>query len=122
MTLLEDLLALEHDGWKSLTRGDRTFYSDLVTEATRVVFPDPVGVIDGGQMVAAIDAANPWARYEIDQPQVVELGPQAAILIYHVTAQRPGQPEYHAWISSGYQRNDTGEWHFAFHQHTPVDA
>lgn len=120
MTVLDALLALEHEGWRSLMRGDRGFYAERTAQSAKVVFPDPVGVIDGEQMVAAIDASNPWARYEIEQPQVVELAPHAAILIYHVTAQRAGEPEYHAWISSGYQQDGGDDWRLVFHQHTPV--
>jgi hypothetical protein len=46
---------------------------------------------------------------------VVELGADAAMVVYAVTAEREGQPEFRAVLSSTFVRRD-GRWRQAFHQ------
>lgn len=119
VSLIDTLLTLEKAGWDSLTRGEREFYQEHTAADALVVFPAPVGVITGDEMVSAINAGNPWSDYAISEPRIVEASSDSAILIYYVTAHRPGQPEYQALISSGYAQRD-GQWKLVFHQHTPL--
>jgi hypothetical protein len=55
----------------------------------------------------------------MEDVQVTEPARDTALLIYRATAQRAGQPQYEAWITSGYVGSDGG-WQMALHQQSPV--
>jgi hypothetical protein len=59
--------------------------------------------------------ATPWSRYEMKNPRVVPLGPDAGVVAYSVAALREGQAPFSAVLSSTFVRRD-GEWKLAFHQ------
>ncbi len=112
------LLALEDRGWSALSStGGADFYDEHLTDDARMVFP--FGVMTRADSVEAMRAAPPWSRYQIDDPTVVQLTPDSAVLTYRAIAQREGQPEYRAWVSSTYVRRD-GRWKMALHQQTPL--
>jgi len=50
---------------------------------------------------------------------VVRLAGDAAVVAYQVTAQRLGQPEFSAIVSSTFVRTDR-RWQLAFHQLSPA--
>jgi hypothetical protein len=112
------LLRLEHDGWQALSGDDgASFYQHLLSPHSLMVFPGIV--LSKERAVDEIEQAPPWAEFSIDDPQVVRLTEQSAVLTYSATARREGQPEYHALMSSIYVENG-GAWKLAFHQQTPV--
>jgi hypothetical protein len=49
---------------------------------------------------------------------VIEATPDSAIVTYQATAQRTGEPEYRALMSSAYARRQ-GRWQLILHQQTP---
>lgn len=117
---LDELLGLEHEGWRSLceSRGG-TFYGDLMT-------PDAVFIlVDGATMsrdevAASLDGAPGWDSYEIAEARLVELGPDAAALVYRAAATRADLPEpFVALMSSVYRRVD-GRLRLALYQQTTV--
>jgi hypothetical protein len=50
--------------------------------------------------------------------RVVQLNDDSGVVVYSVTAQRPGQEPYSAVISSTFVREEDG-WKLAFHQQSP---
>jgi hypothetical protein len=114
------LIALEERGWQALSQGTGVeFYQRNLTDHALMVFP--FGVLTREQSIEAIRAAPPWASFRIEDPRVVELTDDSAILTYRVTAQRAGQEPYSALIATVFVKHE-GTWKTAFHQQTPVDA
>ena len=113
-----ELADLEHKAWQALSgdNGAEFFDAFMADEAMMAL---PVGVLDRDACVEAIAAAPPWSRFELSDMQVVVLSDDSATVLYTATAQREGQPEYRAVMSTTYVRRD-GEWLIAFHQQTPL--
>lgn len=120
--LVDDLLALEHQGWESLCTGDgASFYGHTMT-------PDGMMVLAHGQaltkeeVIASLSDAPPWERYEIRDAQLIPLDPSGAILTYTGSAHRHGDSTpFRALMSTIYVRQDD-EWRIALYQQTPVPA
>lgn len=117
---IEELLDLEHRGWRSLCDGTGAdFYGSVMTD-------DGVMVLAHGQVlnreavVASLADAPPWRTYEIVDERLVPLGERGAILVYTGRAYRDGeQPAFVALMSSVYTR--AGDvWKLALYQQTPV--
>lgn len=117
---VNELLDLEHQGWKSLcdsTGGD--FYGSVMTDDGVMVLANGV-VLDRSAVVASLDAAPPWRTYEISGERLIRLGDRDAILVYTGRAYRDGdQPAFVALMSSAYTRQG-GAWRLALYQQTPV--
>lgn len=112
------LLHLEHEGWQALSGDDgAAFYEHVLSPHSLMVFPGIV--LPKERAVDEIEKAPPWAEFHIDEPLVVRLTEQSAVLTYTATARREGRGEYHALMSSVYVQND-GDWKLAFHQQTPI--
>ncbi len=113
----DELVALERAGWDALTGPQGAdYYRQHLSADALMAFP--FGVIDRGQAIDAIEAAAPWSHYNLTHANVVRLSDDAAVVAYHVTAQRPGQPEFSAIVSSTFVSRD-GSWQLAFHQQSP---
>ena len=63
-------------------------------------------------------AGQPWASHTLEEPQVLPVTDDVAVVSYGVVAQREGAPTYSALISSTYVRRGDG-WRLALHQQTP---
>jgi hypothetical protein len=118
----DELVSLEHAGWRSLCEGTGgRFYGELMT-------PDAVMVLAHGQVldrpavVASLDGAPAWASYEIVDARAVEVGQGAVALVYTGRASRGGDDrDFVALMSSVYTRR-AGRWRLALYQQTPVPA
>ncbi|WIY82429.1 DUF4440 domain-containing protein [Propionimicrobium sp. PCR01-08-3] len=117
---LDELLELEHAGWRSLceSRGG-TFYGKLMT-------PDALFILVNGMTMTreavanSLDGAPGWASYEITDAQLIQLGQDAAALTYRCTSSRPDLPEpFTAIMSSVYRRID-GQARLALYQQTTI--
>jgi hypothetical protein len=123
LALDEELLKLERRFWE--TPADRLveLYREALTNEALLVLPDPTGLINKAQCIEIFESAgDTWSDYEIDDPRVVELGEDSALITYLAVAARESDVQpYRARISSVYVRN--GEhWLLAFHQQTPRSA
>ena len=119
-TLQQTLVSLEEQGWQALSQGTGAdFYERNLADHALMVFP--FGVLTREQSIEAIKAAPPWASFRIEDPQVVGLTDDSAILTYRATAQRAGQEPYSALMTTVFVKNE-GTWKAAFHQQTPVSA
>ena len=119
MAELEQLLVqLEREGWEALSCGrGGEYYREHLADNALMAFP--FGVMSRDAAIEAIESAPPWATFEIEDPQVVALTDDSAVVVYRATAQRAGQEPYSAVISSTFVRRD-GAWKLAFHQQTPA--
>jgi ketosteroid isomerase-like protein len=112
-----ELLDLEEAGWQALSGdGAATFYREVLTDDAVLVVPGMI--VDGTDFVGSLGEATPWAGHRIDDARVVEMTPDCAGVVYHVVAQRTGEPEYRALVTSIYRRVESA-WKLAFHQQTP---
>lgn len=118
--MMEELLELEHAGWRSLCDGTGAdFYSRIMTD-------DGVMVLAHGQaldregVAESLRDAPTWSAYAISDERLVVLGRDEAALVYVGRASREGTPgEFGALMSSVYVRRD-GRWRLALYQQTPV--
>ena len=118
MSLSEQLIALEHEGWNALVSGNGgAYYREHLTADAVMAFP--FGVLAREATIEALESAPPWEGFEISTPHVVELSEDSGIVVYSVVAQRPGQEPFSAVVSSTFVR-DGGVWKLAFHQQSPT--
>lgn len=116
----DDLVALEEEGWRALASPDPVgWWAGRLDDGARMVFPGFVATRE--QALQAMADALPWSWFRLDDVQVLPLGDDAAVVVYDAAAQREGQPEYRALMSSTWVRR-AGEWRLALHQQTPVPA
>ena len=112
----DELLELEHAGWKSLCDGTGDiFYAELMTDDAVMVLANGM-VMDRATVRAALGQSPPWARYEIADVRLIEISEDAAALVYTGTAHRDGTEEpFVAAMSSVYHRGVDG-WKLALYQ------
>jgi hypothetical protein len=116
--LRETLLALEEGFWRA--SGDRARYeADVAADAVHV-FPG-WGVTDLERVLAAVDTAEPWETFSIEEPRLVQLADDVAALAYRARGRRTGQNEYVAAMTTVYRRRGDG-WELVLHQQTPLPA
>lgn len=129
MTTREDLLLLEHAGWRSLCeQTGSTFYGDLMTPDGVMILAHGM-ILDRDAVVASLDQAPPWDTYEIGEERLIELHQDAAVLVYRGTARRGAGPEadpapeavahFDALMASTYVRHQE-RWRLACYQQTPI--
>ena len=107
---------LERRGWQALSGSNgAAFYQDVMAEDGFMVFPGMV--MDKPTAVATIRDVEPWTRFELADVRVA-VDANAALITYRATAQRAGQPEYEAVMSSVYVRRE-GQWLLLLHQQSP---
>lgn len=85
-------------------------------EAARAVRPRPRGAPPAVPRLRL--ERETWAWFRIEDEHVIAFSEDAAALTYRVAAQRPGEPEYRALITSAYVRRGRS-WLMALHQQTP---
>ena len=70
---IEELLALEHRGWKSLCEGTGAdFYAQIMTPDAVMVLAHGL-VLDRDAVRGSLNNAPPWDRYEIRDERLVQL-------------------------------------------------
>lgn len=118
---IDELLTLEQRGWDSLCDGTGgRFYGELMTDDGLMVLAHGFALARDA-VVASLDDAPPWTRYEIREPRLVALGSDAAALVYTGHAWRGDEPAFEALMSSVYVRHDE-RWRLALYQQTPIPA
>ena len=116
---VEELLALEHEGWLSLCEGTGAeFYGRIMTEDGVMLLADGT-LLDRDAVIASLGEAPPWQEYEIVEPRSLALGPESRALVYRGRAAREAGPVFTALMSSVYARR-AGEWRLVLYQQTPV--
>jgi len=118
MDARDELIDLETEGWRALS-GDGTagaFYGRVLDDAVVMLLPGGMRLDDRDAILASMSGA-PWTSFVLEDPQVLTLGDDGAIVVYGVIAERDGA-EYSALVSSAYVRRG-GAWRLALHQQTP---
>jgi uncharacterized protein (TIGR02246 family) len=107
---------LERRGWAALSGPDgAAFYQDAMAEEGLMVFPGMV--MDKATAIATIREVQPWSIFELSDVRITG-DDNAALVTYRAKAQRAGEPEYEAVMSSVYVRRD-GRWRLLLHQQSP---
>lgn len=120
--MLDELLDLEHQGWKSLCNSTGAdYYGRIMTSDGAMVLAH--GQVFGRQAVInSLNEAPPWRTYDITDERLISLGEDRAILVYTGRAYRDeSEPAFIALMSSVYTRHD-GNWRLALYQQTPIPA
>lgn len=113
-----ELLRIEHQGWGSLCAGTGAdFYGRIMTKDAVMVLAHGFA-LDRDAVIASLNDAPTWDRYEITDERLTEIDDSTAILVYRARASR-GEQQFHALMSSVYTRHD-GLWRLAHYQQTPV--
>lgn len=116
---LDELLALEHDGWDSLCDGTGgTYYGNLMTPDALMVLTNGI-VMNREAVIASLNESPVWKSYEIVDPQVVALGDGASGLVYRAHAQREDVEPFVALMVSAY-RTVAGKPKLAIYQQTAI--
>lgn len=117
----EELLELEHQGWRSLCDGTGSdFYGALMTEDGAMLLASGLSM-DRAQVIASLADAAPWERYEIIEPRLLPLADGASTLLYTGRAFRMEDEPFVALMASTYVRR-ARTWRLALYQQTPVAA
>jgi hypothetical protein len=114
---LNELLELEHAGWRSLcesTGGD--FYGNLMTEDGLMVLANGV-VMSRAAVIDSLEEAPPWSSYTIDDPIASILSDDVVAVVYTGTGHRDGGDDFTGLMTSVYVRDDAG-WKLAHYQQT----
>jgi len=114
---LDELLELEHAGWRSLCDGTGSdVYGRLMSNEARMVLANGM-IMTRSQVVESLADAPRWAGYEIDEPTVVRICDTVATLLYTGTGHRDGGDDFTGVMASTYVRHDDG-WKLALYQQT----
>lgn len=116
------VLDLERAGWEALCDGTASsFYGQLMAPGGLMVLANGQ-VMTRDEVVDALAAAPPWARYEMSEHRLVPLGDDAVALVYTASAQRDlADPPFVGAMTSVYVANPGGDgWHLALYQQTAV--
>jgi uncharacterized protein (TIGR02246 family) len=109
---------LEREGWEALSGSDgAAFYDDLMTDDGVMVFPGIV--MNKPRTLEAIAGAAPWQTFELADVRVIQPTPDTGMVVYSATAQRAGEAQYRAEMTSLYARRD-GRWRLVLHQQSPA--
>lgn len=94
------------------------FYENSMASVARMVFPSPVGILEGDQIVEGLREGPRWNSVDFENVSEAHLG-DAAVLAYQATGKRNGDDPYSALCSSVYVRRN-GNWVLLAHQQTPT--
>ncbi|HEY3486400.1 MAG TPA: nuclear transport factor 2 family protein [Ilumatobacteraceae bacterium] len=120
--LKQDLLDLERRGWDSLCSSTGAdFYGEVMTDDGVMVLANGA-VMHRADVLSSLRNAPAWAKFEMDDPDVVRMGEDAAALVYRAKAYRSDdQPPFDCVMSSVYVA-DGDEWKLALYQQTPATS
>lgn len=118
---IEELLELEHQGWRSLCDGTGSdFYGSIMAEAGMMLLASGLS-LNRSQVISALADAALWERYEIIEPRLLALSGDASTLLYTGTAFRTEEEPFVALMASTYVRR-AGVWKIALYQQTAVET
>lgn len=118
-TIETQLLELEHRGWQALCDGTGAkFYGQLMTDDAVMVLAHG-HAFDRDAVETSLQDAPTWDSYAIDDPTVLILGSDHAVLRYTGAGRRSGEADFVALMASVYIRVEN-TWRLAHYQQTPV--
>ncbi len=117
---LAQLMELERKGWDSLSRstgGD--FYGQLMTPDAVMVLVNGM-VLDRDTIGRSLNDSPPWASFDLAEERLVEMGGDAAAVVYKAKASRDGQTDPFVALMSSVYRVIDGEPRLALYQQTTI--
>ncbi len=118
--MLDELLDLEHQGWKSLCNSTGADFYGRIMSSDGVMVLAHGQVFDRQAVIDSLNAAPPWRTYDIADERLIALSDDHAVLVYTGRAYREeDEPAFIALMSSVYTRHE-GAWRLALYQQTPV--
>lgn len=118
--MLNELLDLEHQGWKSLCDSTGADFYGRIMTSDGVMVLAPGQVFDRQTVIDSLGEAPPWRTYDIADERLISLSDDHAILVYTGRAYRDeDEPAFVALMSSVYARQDD-TWRLVLYQQTPV--
>ncbi|AQP43415.1 nuclear transport factor 2 family protein [Tessaracoccus flavus] len=116
---INHLLSTEHNGWLALSEGTgASFYDALLTDDAVMVLVGG-GILSRDEAVASLENSPTWDKYEITDPRLIEVGPDAAALVYRASALRGTEDTFRAAMTSLYRVVD-GRLRLAIYQQTLI--
>jgi hypothetical protein len=117
---IDELLKLEHGGWRSLCDGTGAdFYGQMMTEDAVMILANGM-VLDRNAVITSLNDAPAWRQYAISDERLIEIDDDTAILVYTGRASRDDdEPAFQALMSSAYTLRN-GTWKLALYQQTPI--
>lgn len=92
------------------------FYKSSMAADARMVFPVPVGILAGQEILEGLRQGPRWKSVELDNTTETTLG-DTAVLAYKISGQREGDETYDALCASTYVLKN-GAWLLLAHQQT----
>ena len=111
MSLVEQLLEIE----EQFAAGPGEPYRRCLADDALVIVPG--SIMDREECAAAMDQSPGWDSWEIEDPRVISIDAESAILAYRWRSSR-GDQSYEAVMSTVYTRRGDGWW-VVLHQQTP---
>jgi hypothetical protein len=121
MTVDEELLAQEDEGWRALSSdggGAAAFYGRVLDDRIAMLLPGGLKIDDRNKAIEMM-SGQPWDWYRIEDGRVMSLTDDVAVVLYTAAAQRGDDPVYSAQMASTWVRRD-GAWRLAIHLQTPI--
>ena len=82
-----------------------------------MVFPEPVGILKGDEIVDTLGQTPRWASVEMAERNILYQDTKTVCVAYRAEALRENEEPYSAFCSSVYVRQDGG-WKMLSHQQT----
>lgn len=118
MDLKETLMALEQQFWEASSAADVKLIRGYLTDDALIA--GVFGVLDKETMIAGAKGQPPFVFWQIeDEPELLQLTENSAVVTYKATAQREGCEPFIVQMSSTYI-NRNRAWKLAFHHQTPL--
>jgi hypothetical protein len=102
---------------KSFWLGGPDFYETSMARDAHMIFPAPVGILSGEDIMDGLRQGPRWKSVDFDGQTSIQVG-EVVVLAYKATGERDGDDSYVAFCGSTYVRQ-ADEWRLLSHQQTP---
>jgi len=93
------------------------FFEEHMVAVAQMVFPDPVGILKGDEILHGLKEAPRWQSVEFEEKTEASLG-DTLVLAYRAAGRRGNAAPYRALCTSCYTRQGS-TWKLISHQQTP---
>ncbi|OOY02929.1 DUF4440 domain-containing protein [Thioclava sp. F28-4] len=93
------------------------FYESAMASNAKMVFPSPVGILEGEQILEGLNQGPRWEAVDFEDKTETGLG-HTAVLAYKATGRREGDAPYVTLCASTYVKADKN-WVLLAHQQSP---
>jgi hypothetical protein len=115
---LATLVQAERSVWRALLSGDAAADAALLDDAFLGVYP--TGFATRDDHAAQLSQGPTVAAFRLEEPRLLDLAPDLALLAYRAVFTRPGTPDPETMYVSSLWRRDGATWRNLFSQDTPA--